>query len=217
MKPDRKLNPAAHSHKVAYLTFDDGPLNNSKKLLQLLNKHRVKATFFVIGNESPMAKRLYKLIAAQGHSIGNHTYSHKMSQIYVSKAVFLRDLYKMERLLWRLLGKRTQLLRFPGGSNNVFCSRRVMKSIAKELSGRGYVYFDWNIDSGDSQPPFPSPKQIVTKIVAESIHQSRIIILFHDFSNPTLVALPSVIRKLRRRGYRFGVLSKRSYNFQMPL
>lgn len=217
MKSTNKSNSVVSSHKVAYLTFDDGPLPNTKKVLQLLNKHRIKATFFVIGNESSMGLRLYRLIAAQGHKIGNHTYSHKMSQMYKSKSAFMKDFYKMERLIRRVLGQRTKLMRFPGGSNNVLCSKQVMKSIKKELSKRGYVYFDWNIDSLDSKSLAPSPKQMVRNIVAESAYQSPVIILFHDFSNNSLRALPIIIRELRKRGYRFDVLSKHSYNYQMPL
>lgn len=63
-------------HKV-YLTFDDGPSNNTAQILDLLKKYQVKATFFVIGREDEESKALYQRIVAEGHTLAMHSYSHK--------------------------------------------------------------------------------------------------------------------------------------------
>jgi len=67
---------------VAYLTFDDGPSENTGAILDILNEYNVKATFFVVGKETDEAKALYKRIVDEGHTIGMHSYSHQYSEIY---------------------------------------------------------------------------------------------------------------------------------------
>ena len=65
------------NEKVIALTFDDGPTNNVKQILPLLDKYNAKATFFLIGNELEKSLSLGEAIAQSGHQLGNHTYSHK--------------------------------------------------------------------------------------------------------------------------------------------
>jgi peptidoglycan/xylan/chitin deacetylase (PgdA/CDA1 family) len=198
-------------NKIVYLTFDDGPLQNTKKILEILEKYKIKATFFVIGNISPFGLRMYRSIAKRGHGIGNHTYSHHYANIYSSKKAFLADFYRMERLLRRTIGKKTRIYRFPGGSENqkgfLYGGNKIFQSIKASLARRGYIYYDWHIDSLDSIPPFPSPFQIIRKVLRESTGNKNIIVLFHDFSDNTVLALPVIIQSLKKRGYAFDVLS----------
>ncbi|MBQ5534540.1 MAG: polysaccharide deacetylase family protein, partial [Lachnospiraceae bacterium] len=80
-----------------YLTFDDGPSHNTEKILDILKKHNVRATFFVNGkaSESSELEPLYRDIAEDGHALGMHSYSHKYSEIYSSREAFETDLDKI--------------------------------------------------------------------------------------------------------------------------
>jgi peptidoglycan-N-acetylglucosamine deacetylase len=205
--------------KVAYLTFDDGPLKNTAKILAVLKQHKVKGTFFVIGSKSPYGIRMYRKIHKLGHSIGNHTYSHNFSTIYASKKAFFADFYQMERLLYQTIGINPRLFRFPGGSNTrkgfARGGQKTIRAIKAALRSRGYLYSDWDIDSADSTLPRPTQQQIIGKVLQESRLRQNCIILFHDFSANSLLALPAIIRGLKRQGFRFDVLSTRSYNYQI--
>lgn len=217
MKPSSYMERTASS-KMAYLSFDDGPSKNTKKILAVLKQHKVKGTFFVIGNKSPYGIQMYRKITGLGHSIGNHTYSHRYSTIYSNKKAFFADFYRMERFLHHTAGIKTRLFRFPGGSNTrrgySRGGNKTMRSIKAALRSKGYLYFDWNIDSQDSTPSPPNPRQIVRNVLRESRHRQNCIILFHDFSDNALLALPAVIRGLKKQGFRFDVLSSHSYNYQ---
>lgn len=205
--------------KIAYLTFDDGPSMYTNQILDILKQHNIKATFFVVGNSSPYGLRMYRKLKRLGHSIGNHTYSHRFERIYRSQADFLADFYRMERILQRVIGIRTRLFRFPGGSNTErgysIGGRRTMVSIKKKLSARGYRYCDWTIDSQDALFPERTPEEITAKVLRESRNRRRCIILCHDFSDRSTLALPFIIRGLKKQGYRFDKLSTHSYNYQI--
>lgn len=205
--------------KVAYLTFDDGPSKNTEQILKILKKHRIKGTFFVLGNKSRFGIRMYREILRSGHRIGNHTYSHDYSKIYRSKKDFFADFYRMERFLHRIIGIKPRLFRFPGGSNTPLGysigGPKTMLSIKTALRSRKYRYFDWMIDSQDSWSNSPAPGQIIRNILRESRLKRKCIILFHDFSDASLVALPAVIQGLKRQGFCFDVLSKSSFNYQI--
>ena len=81
--------------KKVYLTFDDGPGPNTKKLLDILKKNGVKATFFVTGKTDDFSKEIYKRIVDEGHTLGMHSYSHVYEEIYASDKAFTQDLDKL--------------------------------------------------------------------------------------------------------------------------
>ncbi|SYX85317.1 polysaccharide deacetylase family protein [Paenibacillus alvei] len=208
-----------NSGKVAYLTFDDGPSKHTDQLLEILKRYSVKGTFFVIANRSPYGIRMYKKMMRHGHVIGNHSYSHDYSRIYSSKKLFFADFYRMERLLSRVTGRKPRLFRFPGGSNTTIGysqgGHKTMQSIKAALRSRNYPYFDWTIDSHDSLRPYLSPRQMIRNVLQESQRQSKCSLLFHDFSDISVKALPAIIQGLKRQGFRFDVLSSHSYNYHL--
>ncbi|MUT67085.1 polysaccharide deacetylase family protein [Paenibacillus sp. NEAU-GSW1] len=212
----------ATTGKIAYLTFDDGPLAYTPYLLRILHQLKVRGTFFVIGDSSARGRKIYRTIIRDGHAIGNHTYSHQTETIYRSKRHFLRDFKRLEELLFRYTGKKTKLYRFPGGTNNMESVRhgggkKMMASIMRHLARKGYVNIDWTIDSGDSVRPRPSREQIINKVLKAASGKSRIIVLFHDFSMLSIQALPAIVAELRKQGYQFRILSRRSYRYQIAL
>ena len=83
-----ELSEQLANKKVVYLTFDDGPTpQNTEKILAILKKNNIKGTFFVIGHNSDM----YKRIVEEGHTIALHTYSHNYKEVYASEEAFFKD------------------------------------------------------------------------------------------------------------------------------
>lgn len=225
--PSKKVNfrtqPQDSNRKIAYLTFDDGPSRVTGRVLNILKEYKVKATFFVIGNATLEGRSLYKRIVAEGHAIGNHSYSHNYKQIYQSVDTFERDINKLNKLLEQTISFRPDIIRFPGGSNNTVSyragGRHIMYKIASEVTHQGYQYFDWNVDSSDASAAVRSKSQIVSSIKREVAGQDRIIVLMHDAPgrSTTADALPEIIEYLRDQGYRFEKLNKSAFTCQFLL
>ena len=99
------------SGKIVHLTFDDGPGEHTQHLLDILNRYGVKATFFVT-HAFPMYEDRIGEEAAAGHSIGIHTYSHDFAKIYADDKAFWKDIEKMQEIVVKETGQRTNLMRF---------------------------------------------------------------------------------------------------------
>ncbi|MGO4500994.1 polysaccharide deacetylase family protein [Paenibacillus sp. 2RAB27] len=206
--------------KNAYLTFDDGPSENTERILQILRRYNVHATFFVIGNSSLEGKRLYRLIHADGHVIGNHTYTHNYHSLYESVQAFSKDTERLERLLEQTIGVRSNLLRYPGGSNNLvsrhFGGPNIMPRIINKMSREGYDYMDWNVSSTDAARTVQPKNEIIDAVLSASKNKKEAIILMHDVKvkTTTVEALPTIIEGLLKQGFHFKVLSKDSFHYQ---
>ncbi|MTV47844.1 polysaccharide deacetylase family protein [Heliobacillus mobilis] len=201
--------------KTVYLTFDDGPSEVTPAILETLAQHNVKATFFVTGNETPFGKEMYRRIVREGHAIGNHTFSHKYSLIYASADRFMEEVKRLDGLVAQETGVHTDILRFPGGSNfNGSLGIDFMRQLSRRCIDEGYDYFDWNVDSKDSEKPVQS-KEVITSSVKEQVsNKNTAVILFHDLSakKTTVEALPEIIEHLKSQGYTFEVLRKGAYS-----
>ena len=197
--------------KICYLTFDDGPSANTVKILDILDKYNVKATFFVIWNSQ--YSYLYKEIVARGHSIALHSYTHDYSQIYRSTDAYFADLQKISDAVYNVSGVRTTLMRFPGGSSNTvsrsYC-KGIMTVLTKEVERRGYTYFDWNAENGDATGKAMTADQMVNKAKSSA---SRVVLLQHDAAGKgtTVQALPRIIEYYQSRGYYLIGLNENSY------
>lgn len=203
--------------KTAYLTFDDGPSPNTTKILDILKKYDIKATFFVIGSGTETSKQIYKRIVEEGHALGNHTYSHNYSKIYSSTESFMEDVWKLEALLDEAAGVKPKIIRFPGGSKNQAGTKSggkgFMAGLIARLQEEGYQYFDWNVSSKDASA-VKQKKEIIVRSVLEGVQGKKdAIILFHDSApkTTTVEALPEIIEALKDKGYKFEVLSESSY------
>ena len=201
--------------RVCYLTFDDGPSDKTLEILDILDKYRVKATFFVIESENiEYVKKIY----AAGHTIGLHTASHDYSVIYSGEDMFYKDITRLSDKIYELIGVRPTFLRFPGGSSNTisrnYC-RGVMTRLVKTVGGRGYSYFDWNISSGDAECPPPSYTYIRNKVLASAADKNSACILMHDSNDKatTVQALPEIIEGMMRMGYSIEPLKPDTYGY----
>lgn len=191
----------AESRKV-YLTFDDGPSDNTDEILDILKEYDVKATFFVVGKTDEHSRQMYRRIVEEGHTIALHSYSHKYSEIYSSVEKYDKDLEKLSKLILEETGVTTHYLRFPGGSSNQV-SDVDMEEFIKLVTDEGYTYYDWNVVSGDATSKSYSAKDLIDNVVSGVEHFQESMVLMHDASNKdsTVEALPKIIKKLKAEGY----------------
>lgn len=200
--------------KVIYLTFDDGPTENTVNIMNTLDRYGVKGTFFVVHSYDGCEKQI-KEIYDRGHQVALHSYSHVYS-IYRSADAYFADLQKISDLVYNATGYRCKLVRFPGGSSNTISrkyARGIMSELTRALPERGYAYFDWNADSFDASERVASVDTIVSHSVSPIGHTDKVVLLMHDaaLKTTTVDALPQVIEAYRDAGYRFDVLSEQSF------
>ncbi|MBU3142022.1 polysaccharide deacetylase family protein [Clostridium sp. CF012] len=197
--------------KEVFLTFDDGPSENTSRVLKILKDNDVNATFFVNGH--PGYDDVYKQIINQGNVIGNHTYSHDYKTEYSSINGYNEDVDKLNSFLEGIGIPKPTFMRFPGGSNNTISNnyggKDIMNKLTKEQIKKGYQYIDWNVYSGDSDKMTASKDVIIENVMRGAKGMTSIVILFHD-SKPkttTVEALPIIIKNLKEQGYVFKALS----------
>ncbi len=205
-KPDIKKH-----EKVAYLTFDDGPSPTiTPKILDILSRYEIKATFFVLGELAQSYPHLIKRIRKEGHFIGNHTYSHRYNVIYSSVDTFMNEIKKTDNTLASILGDDfiPGLIRFPGGS---FGDR--LKPFRDAVKQAGYRYIDWNALNGDSEALNVPVQKLYENIVNTTVGKKEVVILMHDApgKETTVEALPGILDYLKAQGYVFESLEHFRY------
>lgn len=188
--------------KKVYLTFDDGPGVQTEKILNILKKQKVKATFFVNGREGAEAKRLYRRIVEEGHTLGMHSYSHIYDTIYESKKAFRRDFEKLYEYLHDVTGVYPELYRFPGGSS-VQSTELPIQTFIDVLNEKNVQYLDWNVISPDINDLSVTKKQMVNSILQGVSQYSTSVVLMYDVADKpmTVKALPSIIKELKAENF----------------
>ena len=199
------------SEKRAYLTFDDGTSQNTVKILDTLKKYNVKATFFVTGRSDPA---LLRRIRDEGHVIGNHTMTHNYQNIYATPENFWQDFEAEQDYLLNVLGDASMYMRFPGGSNNSIGIRKnTITTIQAQAKEKGYIYVDWNVDSGDATGNTVPKDKIVQNVLNGSKNKTDAVILMHQTKPKTTTAeaLPEIIEGLQAMGFELDSLDKSAY------
>ena len=179
------------------ITFDDGPdTTYTPKILDILARHGVRATFFLIGQAAEKHPEVVARIVNEGHAIGNHTYFHTNLSRMAAWQVLL-DLRKAQAVFTRLVGQAPAVVRPPYGA----LDPPAVEAIGQE----GFKVVLWTIDSLDWWGL--SKEQIIKNVVPAL--KSGVIVLHHSSGGPgedltgTLEALPEIIRTLKDQGYRF--------------
>ncbi len=205
------------SNKTIYLTFDDGPSPRTPEVLKILRDNGVKATFFVTAR-SKNSSHYMKDIVAEGHTIALHTYTHDYAKIYASEEAYFADLQQISDLVYSETGVRTNLMRFPGGASNIVSKFNpgVMSRLTHQVTDKGYVYFDWNLDSGDADKGGSSAQNIINTCRKNVPGGNSVIVLMHDSAEKrtTVEALPEVIAYYKAAGCNFAALSETSPKIQ---
>jgi chitin deacetylase len=186
-----RQKPRGFNEPVIALTFDDGPNPAvTPKVLEILKGYNAKATFFVIGKHIKLHPNILKEVAASGHAIGNHSFSHSYS-IPAERAA--EDIDANSRLIRKVTGLTTTLFRPPGGFTH--------GHLAQAALAQGYTAVLWTISSADSAR---ISAKLITNNVLHTPHPGDII-LMHDGPGhlETVHALPKILESLRAAGFRF--------------
>ena len=199
--------------KTVYLTFDDGPSQNTKAILDILKQYEVPATFFVTGSHQQYNQYIQEAYS-QGHTIGLHSYCHEYDEIYCSTDAYFQDLDKVGKMVEELIGFVPHYIRFPGGSSNKISSRYqkgIMTVLTKEVLRQGYQYYDWNCSLGDAEGHNIPASQLIQN--ATESHDTNIVLLAHDTDekDTTVEALSSIIEYYLQQGYQFRAIDDDSY------
>ncbi len=202
--------------KTIHLTFDDGPSPYTQKLLDILAKYSVKATFFTTSIDPRYASMIAQEYKA-GHTVCVHTYSHQYQDIYGSTDAFWTDFTRQQQVIQQQTGIMPTMFRFPGGSSNTVSanySRGVMHQLAAQAALKGYVYFDWNVSSGDAGGTTDT-NQVYNNVVSQVSQNSAVgkpsVVLQHDTKEFSINAVERIIQWGMQNGYHFSALTSGSY------
>ena len=191
-----------------YLTFDDGPSKNTESILMYLEKYNIKASFFVMPDETDKSKDFLNSMLEAGHEIGIHTMTHQYDIIYASVEAYLDDFNQAYNLVYEQTGYKPYLFRFPGGSINDY-NKNVRGDIIAEMTRRGFVYFDWNVDSRDALDA--NWTQMYNSVLNDVANLNRAIVLFHDRpgGQNTVLVLEDILKALidDPKGYTFSAIT----------
>lgn len=200
--------PAPSEYKretgTIYLTFDDGPSQYTYNILNYLDEFGIKATFFVVPNRTEECYTTLKEIVRRGHSIGVHSASHNYDKIYASVEAYLEDFHEAWGIVREATGVSTPIFRFPGGSKNDY-NEETRDDIIKEMTRRGFRYFDWNVESGDAAGA--TWTEMYNSIPQDVKKTERAVVLFHDTRYNTVLVMEDVLRVLKNEGYKFDKIN----------
>ena len=185
------------SDKYVALTFDDGPVSaNTTRVLNMLKMRNIKATFYVIGTRVKNNPSLMRRMVAEGHEVGNHTWTHgKLTGM--SDSMVRSELNRTRDAIVATTGIKPRTMRPPYGA----LSTRQRNWIFNEY---GYPTILWDVDPEDWKKPGTSV--IKSRIVNNA--KSGSIILLHDLHISTVDAVPSTLDALLRKGYKFVTVSQ---------
>jgi peptidoglycan/xylan/chitin deacetylase (PgdA/CDA1 family) len=200
--------PASAPSKISYssctvdaqvlaITFDDGPHpQNTPRLLDILKQRGIKATFFVVGQNALEYPDLLKRIAAEGHELANHSFSHPILASLGESA--LRDqLDKTHQAVLNATGVTMKVMRPPYGALS-------QPQRAWTHSNFGYRIILWDVDPLDWK--FRDASRVETEILAHA--KAGSIILSHDIHKTTVDAMPSTLDALAAKGFKFLTVSE---------
>lgn len=205
---DLTLNDITKSdEKKAYLTFDDGPtLKATGKILDVLKKENVKASFFVVGKHVKEHPELVNRAYREGHYIANHGYSHNNKLLYKDMKSFKNEIVSTDLEISKAINIEnycSHIFRFPNGyMSNMYTSEK--KKSLTVLSDLNYVYVDWNCLNKDSEKKV-SNAQLLNNLKKSAKNKGTLIILMHDTAdvNKTYNILKDSISYLKSQGYEF--------------
>lgn len=185
--------------KTLYLTFDAGFENGyTDTILDTLKKHNVKATFFLVGNYIETAPELVLRMVNEGHTVGNHTYSHPDMSSISNIDSFKKELDKMEELYKSLTGK--DLERFYRPPQGKYSEENL-----KQAQQLGYKTIFWSLAYVDWYTDNQPTKEDAFKKLIPRVHNGAIILL-HSTSKTNSEILDELLTKWKEMGYTFGKL-----------
>lgn len=179
------------------MTFDDGPHpQNTPRLLDILRARNVKATFYVIGRSVDLYPQIVRRTVAEGHEIGNHSYTHRLLS-KLGDSELRQEMLRCHEAVGRATGVRMRTMRPPYGG----LLQRQRELVHAEF---GYPTILWSVDPLDWKRPGSS---VVTSRILSGTNAGSIV-LAHDLHAQTVDAMPATIDGLLRRGFKFVTVSQ---------
>lgn len=203
---------AKPDQKTVYLTFDDGPSANTDKILEILNRYGVHATWFVVGTSSHLDS--IEKIWDDGNQVGLHSQTHDYSTDYATDTSYEQGLETLAGEVEQRLGFKPTVIRFPGGSKNSYDGKVADGSI-NAVTAAGLHYFDWNVENGDATGNNLPVSKLVANVEKEAAGDNSCCVLMHDLESKstTVEALPQIIQYFIDQGYTFDVLTASSCGY----
>lgn len=212
-------NTEVQTGRTIYLTFDDGPCNNTRRVLEILDQYGVTATFFTVGYYVDHFPETTAMIEQQGSLIACHSYTHDYDACYASVDAFFSEMDRWKQAVKNACGSLPDRIcvRFPGGSTTPN-AKNVSAGIKARLEEEGYHWFDWNAADNDKYPQGNTKKLSQTEYFWESYLETigwykdepnaQVVFLTHDSEIGTVEILPRMIEDLLSRGYTFKTLDQ---------
>ena len=212
----KKYDYSNNGEKIVFLTFDDGTsTTNTPKVLDILKKEGVKATFFITGQNveygGEKARDLIKQEFNEGHAIANHSYTHDVKKLYPNRVLdidaFKADFEKNDKMLKEVLGKyfSTRVIRCPGG----YGSWKGMEPLDEYLDENKMISIDWTSLNADAEGKKKNAKELANYAIKTSEGKEMVVLLMHDTygKEETVKALPAIIKYFKDNEYEFKTLS----------
>lgn len=209
---------STNTDKEIFLTFDDGPSENTREILKILKEEDVHATFFDIGSalkDNKENQELLKQEIDQGNAVAGHSFSHDYKILYPGNSVdvnkFMSELNETNEIMQSVLGKNfnARVIRMPGG----YMSRRYyrdpnLKALDEAFAKDNIVSIDWDAETGDATGRHYTVEQYVQNSAKNINSLNHVILLMHDAAakKETVQALPAIIKFYKERGYAFKVI-----------
>ncbi len=187
--------------KLVSLTFDDGPSNLTKELVDTLNKNHVHATFFMVGNRLQSFQDVVRYVNESGNEIGYHSWAHQnLKREDLTKAI--AEFNQSNELLTNIIGKTFVFMRPPYGAIN---------NEIKEALDTAFIL--WNLDTEDWR--YRDTEHIVNYVL-DNVKEGSII-LFHDMYRTTIDAIKQILPELYVRGYQAVTVSDLANSYNQPI
>jgi peptidoglycan/xylan/chitin deacetylase (PgdA/CDA1 family) len=180
---------ATTTEKKIAITFDDGPTSFTPQILETLRVHQIPATFFVIGKNVKGNEAVLKQTLSEGHTLGNHTFSHSFFIDFKNTKQFKEELTKTDEAVFNATGNRLKLFRPPYGVTT--------PHLVKAAKALNYKILGWNIRSLDTTK---DTEEVIYKRVIGQIKPGAVI-LFHDTSEKTNTVLKRTLEFVKEKQF----------------
>lgn len=193
--------PVPMPGKIAYITIDDGPSKYTNQILNILEENDVKATFFMIERNMLNHKQEVIDVTEQGHSVGFHSVTHDIKQLYKTPQATLDEFNTCNSTYYDISGYESKLIRLPYGS------KPYMPQESHDiLYKNGYIMWDWNLDTQDWRA---TTDNIVSNVLYYARDKQHLVLLMHE-KEQTVNALDQMIKVLKQRGYTIMPIKERT-------
>lgn len=187
--------------KVLYITFDAGYENGyTAKILDTLKKHNAKATFFLVGNYIETSPELVKRMVAEGHLVGNHTYTHPDMSEIATKDDFEKELIQLEERYKEVTGENMKKYYRPPQGKYSESNLKMAKEMGYKTIFWSLAYVDWY------ESDQPTKEEAFDKLIPR-VHPGAIVLL-HSTSKTNGDILDELLTKWEEMGYKFKSLEE---------